>query len=265
MTGCPDREMAIQALVDGELDSLASAALEAHLRDCAACAAALERLMAVRALLAGAAPRHAAPTVLRARIENMIAADAPGQGPARPANSASRASAWFGGGAIGAIAASLALLFAVPQLTTTALQDQLIDSHVRSLQAQHLVDVATSDRHVVKPWFSGRIDFTPPVVELAAQGFPLVGGRLDYLEGRPVAALVYRRGLHSINLFIRPEEGVVPVASLTTQRGGYSLARWRSHGFELWAVSDTEPGGLGEFREAFERAAWASTNAATRE
>jgi anti-sigma factor RsiW len=150
------------------------------------------------------------------------------------------------------IAASLALVLAMPQLTTTSMQDQLVASHVRSLLANHLVDVQTSDRHVVKPWFNGKIDFAPPVVDLADRGFPLVGGRLDYIDGKTVAAIVYRRRLHSVNLFIRPAQGLLPAVGFTSRHDGYSLVRWTQGGLEFWAVSDIEPEELNQFRTAFE-------------
>ena len=153
------------------------------------------------------------------------------------------------------MAASLALLLALPQLTTVPMQDQLVASHVRSLLASHLTDVQTSDRHVVKPWFNGRIDFAPPVVELAPQGFPLVGGRLDYIGGRVVPAIVYRRRLHTINLFVMPAGTLSSPAPISTRRDGYSLVRWTRGGLQYWAVSDVEPGELELFRQAFEKAA----------
>jgi anti-sigma factor RsiW len=126
--------------------------------------------------------------------------------------------------------------------------------HLRALAAPQPFDVASSDRHVVKPWFNGRIDFAPPVVELAPQGFPLVGGRLDYLDGRPVAALVYRRRLHSINLFVRPAPALASPVAATTRRDGYSLVRWVAGGLEYWAVSDVDTGDLQAFRTAFRKA-----------
>jgi anti-sigma factor RsiW len=113
------------------------------------------------------------------------------------------------------------------------------------------VDVQTSDRHTVKPWFNGKIDFAPPVVDLAPQGFPLVGGRLDYLDGRVVAALVYRRNKHVINLFVRPEPKRLLRPGFGRPHDGYNLVRWTQGGLEFWAVSDVEPGDLRAFRDAF--------------
>jgi anti-sigma factor RsiW len=131
------------------------------------------------------------------------------------------------------------------------LQDELVASHVRSLLATHLTDVATSDRHVVKPWFNGKVDFAPPVIELADQGFPLAGGRLDYIHGRVVAAVVYRRRQHVINLFVWPADINRPTPFAPGRRDGYSLARWTQDGLQFWAVSDIEPAQLQEFRALF--------------
>ena len=143
------------------------------------------------------------------------------------------------GGAIGALAASLALFAFIPQ--GEGLEGQLIDAQARSLEAQHLVDVTTSDRHVVKPWFNGQIDFAPPVVDLKDQGYPLVGGRLDRVAGRRVAALVFYRGPHTINLFIWPGDG--PASPALEKKDGYSLVHWGANGLTFWAVSDVDAAG----------------------
>ncbi|HEX4738875.1 MAG TPA: anti-sigma factor [Allosphingosinicella sp.] len=253
MSGCPDRMILLHGLLDGELDAVNSVAIEAHLKSCESCAEELRRLEALRAGLAAPALRYKAPGALRDRIEAMVSAEAP----ARPSRSPSRpvrTGPWLAGGAFTAVAASVALLLASPQLTTVGIQDQLVSSHVRSLLANHLTDVATSNRHVVKPWFAGRIDFAPPVVELAGQGFPLVGGRLDYLDGHVVAAIVYRRNLHTINLFVMRQGGISSPVGFTTRRAGYNLVRWTKGGFEFWAVSDVEAGELELFHRTFAEA-----------
>jgi anti-sigma factor RsiW len=244
VTACPD-PLLLHGLADGELDAANSVALEAHLRSCTRCAEEFARIEALRARLAGPALRHVAPPGLAPRVERALAAAAPA-----PRASPPRAP-WLAGGALGAIAASLALLLAVPQLTSGGIEDELVADHVRSLLAAHVTDVATSDRHVVKPWFNGRIDFAPPVPELAEQGFPLVGGRLDYLDGRVVAAIVYRRRLHTVNLFVRPARAIAFPRAFQARRQGYSLARWSSGGLEYWAVSDLAPDELDTFRRAF--------------
>jgi anti-sigma factor RsiW len=244
---CDHRQPALQALFDGELDALASAELEAHVQTCPICQATIEQMDEVRSLLRTPGLQPATPPALRARIEAIAR---PRQVPiAPPAPRPWRA--WAGGAVGGALAASLALFLALPQLGEPAIADQLVGDHIRSLQAAHLVDVQTSDRHVVKPWFNGKVDFSPPVVDLAARGFPLAGGRLDILDGRTVAALVYKRRLHSINLFVRPAAGAARLAPGLMREGSYSLEHWTSHGLEYWAVSDIEPGELGKFARLF--------------
>jgi len=249
MTDCPD-PLLLQGLADGELDAANSVALEAHLKTCTSCAGELGRIEALRDRLAGPALRHRPPPGLADRVDRALASAAtpPARRP-RPARTP-----WLAGGALGAAAAALALLVAAPQLTSTGIEDELVADHVRSLLAAHVVDVATSDRHVVKPWFNGRIDFAPQVPEFAPQGFPLVGGRLDYLDGRVVAAIVYKRRLHTVNLFVRPAGALASPRAFTARRQGYSLARWTSGGLEYWAVSDVAPEDLDAFRRAFSEA-----------
>jgi anti-sigma factor RsiW len=133
------------------------------------------------------------------------------------------------------------------------METQLVADHIRSLQADHLTDVQTSDRHVVRPWFNGRVDFAPPTPDLAAQGFPLVGGRLDYADGRTLAAVVYRRNTHVINLFIAPERRAgLRLGRSAPPAPGYSIRHWRDRGLEYWAVSDVEARELEAFHRAFE-------------
>jgi anti-sigma factor RsiW len=133
-----------------------------------------------------------------------------------------------------------------------AVANELIDSHLRSLLGSHLTDVASSDQHMVKPWFAGRSDVSPPVVDLAREGFPLVGGRLDLIAGKPVPALIYRRREHVINVFVLP----VPRGDLATilARRGYSLRHWSEGDLGFWAVSDTAAPELAEFARLFRAA-----------
>ena len=144
-----------------------------------------------------------------------------------------------------ALAASLFLVLAAPK-NTSSIQNEILESHVRSLLVDHLTDVASSDQHTVKPWFNGKIDFSPPVVDLAAQGFPLVGGRVDYIGGRVVAALIYRRHGHFINVFVWPAPSA---ATTTTTLEGYTLTNWTENGLNFWAVSDTAD--VTQFRDKF--------------
>ncbi len=253
MTGCADRMVLLHGLIDGELDAANSVSVEAHAKTCLGCAEELRRLKTIHGLVSAADIRHHAPHELRDRIaEFMEKATAPASArmtmPSRWPG-ASRLP-WVAGGAGAMMGASLALLFAAPQFTNTGVQDQIVASHVRSLLESHLTDVATSNQHTLKPWFNGRIDFAPPVVELADRGFPLIGGRLDYIGGRVVPVLVYQRRRHTINLFIRPAGKPSPV-TVTTRREGYSLARWTDDGLEFWAISDVNPDDLRLFHRAF--------------
>lgn len=253
MSACPNKLSLLHALADGELDAANSLSVEAHVKNCAGCAATIEQIDTVRARLTHGMDRYVAPTALRTRVDAMLdEATAAPKGTSRAAVTTSpRSGRWFAGGAVTALAASLALFLALPQLTATGIEDQLIASHVRSLLAAHLTDVATSDKHVVRPWFNGKIDFAPPVVDLAAQGFPLAGGRLDYLDGGVVPALVYHRRQHSINLFIRPVRGIGSTAAFNTTRNGYSLVHWTDDGLQYWAVSDIPAPELDQFRRQF--------------
>ena len=246
MSACPDKEMLLHGLLDGELDAANVQAVEAHLKTCPGCAEAYRDLQDLSARLGAPEIAYRAPDALRRRIEAMAA-----PAPERPRRLRT-AAPWALSGAFAALAASLAIMLVQP--TTVALEDQLVASHVRSTLAEHLVDVATSDRHTVKPWFNGRIDFAPPVVDLVAKGYPLVGGRLDYLKDRPMAALVYRRNRHVINVFVWPSKPGPSLPPARALRQGYAVEHWRSAGLEFWAVSDVERDDLAGFRRAFEAA-----------
>ena len=237
MSACPDKELLLHALVDGELDAGNVLALEAHIASCAGCAAELAAIREVKARLRAAPLGYVAPAGLLDRLEAA----------ANPPRRRLGAETWALGGGLTALAASLALFAFMP--TGASLQGELIDAQARSLEAQHLVDVQTSDRHTVKPWFNGKVDFAPPVVDLAPQGYPLVGGRLDRVDGKRVAALVFRRRAHVINLFVWP--GDAPAAPALARKQGYSLVRWGHGGLVFWAVSDIDPADLTGFQAAF--------------
>jgi anti-sigma factor RsiW len=133
-----------------------------------------------------------------------------------------------------------------------ALAEELASDHVRSLMADHLFDIRSTDQHTVKPWFLGKLDYAPPVTDLAQVGFPLVGGRLDYIDGRPVAALVYQRQKHTINVYVWPSNGGGSAATPETVRG-FHVEHWTRDGMTFWAVSDLNAAELAQFRAALER------------
>jgi anti-sigma factor RsiW len=239
---CADRELLLNAFIDGELDAANTAELEAHVAGCGGCREELDRLRSVHDALATPGVRHEMPAGTKARLLSSIDRD-----PVR----APRMASWWAPALGGAIAASLATAFLLPLEFQPGLEAELIAGHVRSLQVQHLTDVATSNEHLVRPWFNGKIDFAPPVPELASVGFPLAGGRLDYLEGRNVPAIVYRRRLHVINLFVWPAKDA---GEKRVERDGYSVSEWSEGGLRYAAVSDISPQELEQFRAAFMKA-----------
>ncbi|HEV2300041.1 MAG TPA: hypothetical protein VGR91_00600 [Stellaceae bacterium] len=239
-----------QAEFDGELDAAQAAALSAHRAGCAVCQRATQTLAQTRAMLRDRL-YEPAPEALRARLLERVAAAKPA---ARPPLSA-RFSDWLRpafGFALGAAAAAT-LSIALLSPGTQSLTQELVASHIRALQPGHLEDVASTDQHTVKPWFDGRLPFSPPVKELRGDGFPLVGGRLDYLAGRPVAALVYGYRKHVIDLYAWPQ-AKGSTAPAKTQREGYNLVHWAAGGMNFWAVSDVEAKELRAFAQAWRAA-----------
>jgi anti-sigma factor RsiW len=229
-----------QADFDGELDAAHAAEIAVHRAACGECQAAYAALDAVRTTIRAADLYQAAPAALRQRL-------ADGR-PQRATMAAAKPRWWtmpavnFGFGA--ALAAGIALL--VMWTGEPNMVNLVIDDHIRALQPGHLQDVASTDRHTVKPWFEGRLDFAPPVKDLAAEHFPLKGGRLDFLNGRPVAALVYQGGTHPIDLLVWPATDDTPIPT-TTQRHGFTAIHWTQNGMTLWAVSDIERAQLEDF------------------
>jgi anti-sigma factor RsiW len=241
MSACADQELLLGGLIDGELDAANTALVEAHVARCEGCREELERLQAVRTLLRSEGVRHSAPEVLVQRI-----ADLPELSPT--VGKRQVLPGWLAPGLAGALAASLAMVLVVPASEQAGIDQQLVSSHVRSLQPGHLMDVETSNQHVVKPWFNGKIDFSPPVPELADQGFPLAGGRLDSIEGKTVAAIVYHSRLHMVNVFVWPAK---PGGERTAAEDGFELAEWSDRGLRFVAVSDIPPPELQQFERAF--------------
>src|SRR3954451_19261943 len=243
MAACVDQELLLGGLIDGELDAANTALVEAHVARCEGCREELDRLQALRNLLRSDGVRHTAPESLTRRIAAM-----PELSP-KVAND-NRVVRWLAPGLIGAVAASLAMVTLLPPGTNSVVDQELVSSHVRSLQPGHLTDVQTTNQHIVKPWFNGRIDFSPPVPELADQGFPLAGGRLDSIDGKTVAAIVYHRRLHTVNLFVWPAKDE---AERSFVKDGFTVTEWSRNGLRYAAVSDIPAAELQQFRELFEQ------------
>jgi anti-sigma factor RsiW len=241
MAACGDQELLLGALVDGELDAANAALVEAHIARCEGCREELERVQAISNLAAMPGVRHSAPDALASRIAALPELS-------RPSAKGHWLPGWLAPGAAGAIAASLAILTFAPMNAPSPVDAELISSHVRSLQPGHLTDVETTNQHIVKPWFNGRIDFSPPVPELADQGFPLAGGRLDSIDGKTVAAIVYLRRLHTVNLFVWPAK---QAASRSFVKDGFAASEWSRNGLRYAAVSDISPSDLDQFQRLF--------------
>lgn len=247
MSVCTDRELSLHAWLDGELDAANTLALEAHLRDCEGCSAELDRLGRLRALLRAPEVRFQAPAALRGRVTAQVKPPVPSPRAAPPPR---MLFSWGLAGAAVLLACVCAWLLLV-RWPASVLTDDLVASHVRSLLAGHLTDVAVSDQHVVKPWFNGKVQFAPPVPDLADLGFALIGGRLDYLDRHLAAVVVYRKRQHVINLFVwRSAAPRLPLGDLS-RRDGYNLLHWSAGGLDFWAVSDVNGEELRRFRSAF--------------
>jgi anti-sigma factor RsiW len=247
---CEETEILLHALADGELDAGNARAIEAHVATCANCAQRLREIRDMREAFAGRALQFEAPASLRTKIEASLPTPAP-----RIVRTSRRS--LLQGFALGT-AMSSAIAASVVVMMLRGDDDQRIigeavSAHLRSLQADHLTDVLSTDQHTVKPWFNGRIEFAPPVVDLTAQGFTLIGGRLDYIDGKPAASLVYQRRKHVINLFVTQIGGIEHSRGDETVQG-FNVRRWSAGGLTFIAVSDINAEELQEFDEKFEAA-----------
>ena len=246
---CAETEIMLHALLDGELDAGHAFEVETHLTTCPRCAGQLRAYRELQQAIPAAQLRFAAPMSLRRRIEAAL--------PSPPARVSSRRSVLKGFAMGSAFSAAVAATLVVAVIRTDQDQRALGDAlsaHLRSLQGEHLTDVQTSDQHTVKPWFNGKVDVAPPVVDLTARGFRLIGGRLDYLDGKAVASIVYRRRMHVINLFIAQAAPSEPQGRKIDKVQGFNIRRWNAQGLEFWAVSDIDAAELQEFVEKFEAA-----------
>jgi anti-sigma factor RsiW len=252
---CDDARKFLGAYFDAELDAARSLEIERHLSSCAACSSAQEQFAVLRDITQAA--YFPAPADLRADVLAAIRRQAPVEIEPEAAGPAIRhrhiAQPWLLRGL--ALAAAILLGFFIGQTFSRnsarqVLLAQLTDSHLRSLVGTHLTDVLSSDQHTVRPWFEGKLDFAPPVQDLAAQGFPLVGGRVEYIGGRNVAALVYQRRKHFVNVFLWPETGEESIRTEPPQRG-YNVVHWRRDGMSYFAISEVSEDELRKLAELF--------------
>jgi anti-sigma factor RsiW len=282
---CNEAKTLIHAYTDGELGLESALEIERHLEQCPDCARERASLAALSAALGDPALRYAAPDALRRRVGAALAAgEAATTARAPSARAPWWRLRWLGGSGEGsgtiagsnagwAVAGAAFAMLALVVLTGSpglwhsfrsgapfgngallgngvdadVVAREVLTSHLRSLMPGHLMDVVSSDQHTVKPWFDGRIDFSPPVNDFAADGFRLVGGRLDYLAGRPVAALVYQRRKHIVNVFVWPAADGSQSAVESTAHDGYNLLHWRHGGMNYWMVSDLNAQEMGDF------------------
>lgn len=249
---CEQAQGLLHAYVDEELDLVTQVAFDAHVQSCNECTTRLQALQRLRTAVQDSALAYRAPAALHSRIQQQIKK----QSAPRFFNLPLRygiAASWI---LIAAVSWQAALFVAAPSVDDLY-QHDVVANHVRSLLANHVTDILSSNQHTVKPWFVGRLDFSPAVVDLTAQGFPLLGGRLDYLGGRPVAALVYTRRQHVVNVFIRSREPHTlktesrrdPV-SLAAQHG-YNIVTWQDSDADYWAISDLNRKELEELAGSF--------------
>jgi anti-sigma factor RsiW len=241
----PGFEAQLDAYLDGELAPVDARELEAHIAQCQECARFRDGRLELRAAITARVPAFQAPDAVRERVRAGVRAAARGR--------ALRRITVRGVWSSVAIAASVAVValgswrLGVEHAARETLMDGVVGSHVRSLMPGHLTDVLSSDQHTVKPWFNGRLDFSPPVSDFAGVGYPLLGGRLDYVDGRAVAGLVYGRRKHVINVFLWPAARGPAVASATETRLGYHVVHWTTSDYTYWAVSDLGMAELHDF------------------
>ncbi len=236
---CEDIEPLLHGYLDGELDLVRSLDVERHIDGCPACARAYENQLALRSAITGSSLYFEAPPGLQKRVRAAVRGESRAE-----AKEPALSLRWLViGGSLAAAAVAVVLLVnLMPRFSRPATEAQvtqeIIASHVRSLMVNHLTDVASSDQHTVKPWFAGKLDFSPQVKDFTDQGFPLIGGRLDYIGNRTVVALVYQRGKHVINVFIWPSPGTADAADTMTTQNGYNVIHWSKSGMTYWVVSD---------------------------
>ena len=235
---CDDTLALLNAYVDGELDLVRSLEIEKHVAECAGCTRALENHHALSTALHSGTFHYAPSSDLKQRLQFAVRQAAGQEKSSQPRR---RGMSW----PILAVAASLLLAgvfvdrlvrFGSPASPDNLVAQEVLDGHLRALMPGHLTDVESSDRHTVKPWFNGKLDYSPPVADFASQGYPLTGGRLDSVHGRTVAVLIYHRAKHAIDAYVWPSTATAPLSVSAMQ--GYNVVHWSRAGFEWWLTSD---------------------------
>ncbi len=252
---CQTTQEFIHAYVDGELDLARSLEVEQHMQECQACASAYHNQAALRSAFKDSSLHYSVPVELEKRIRSSLRREAKSE-------VGRRSFGWkwlpVGVGLAFVLLMAFVIWRAMPGLRPSGdelLAQEMVSNHVRSLQLEsHRTDVISSDQHTVKPWFDGKLDFGPPVKDFSSQGFPLSGGRLEYLNNRAVAALIYQRQKHYINLYIWPAEQSNATSEVGTKRQGYNLLHWTNSGMTYWAISDLNGVELHEFARLVQEA-----------
>ena len=255
---CPD-PLLVQAYADSELDAAAVLEVEQHIASCGVCAALRRDIEETRSRLRTGATYHRLTDTHRAALLSALerGSEAAPRYSVRGNISAIKSQRYWMGAISGALAATLivsVLATFLRDAQPSSITGDLVGAHARSLLPNRLIDVASSDHHTVKPWFAGRADASPPVVDFPTQGFHLIGGRLDYIDGRRAAVVVYRHNAHVINLFTWPASGA-ELPTTAQERNGYQLACWHSASLNLCAVSDASPALLRDFTQLLRAAA----------
>ena len=241
---CQQTHELMHGYLDGELDLVKSIEIEKHLADCDSCSRTYKAMRSLQTRLGDTGLRFDPPAALETRLRSALRSESEPE-------SRHIGAGWKWMLAAASLFAVVIAIWAIAAIFSPPSQDeviaqQVVASHVRSLMADHLTDVPSSDQHTVKPWFNGKLDFSPSVKDLSQQGFSLHGGRLDYIGNRPVAALVYQRRQHPINVFVWPSSET-PASEKASEHQGYNLIRWSNAGMTYWAVSDLNLAELQQF------------------
>ena len=241
---CQETGLLIHALADGELDLVKSIEIEAHLQECQSCARAQEEIRRLRSFMKDASLRFTPAANFEKRLRSAVRREGKEKPTTQPWWRWSMAAASL---VVVVLAVWVVVVILNRPASDAVIAQEVVSSHVRSLMAQHLTDVPSLDTHTVKPWFDGKLDFSPPVKDLGPQGFELKGGRLDYIDNRPVAAIVYQRRQHLINVFVWPANRNSKSTAQASVRQGYNMIRWTNSGMDWWAISDLNLAELQQF------------------